>query len=741
MDIVYANDQANGDFRPMRVNYTGNSAKGLSPYASVRFEYVDRTDSVPQYAAAAKIKTVKLLSKIKTYIGETLVSEYRLTYDTSPASKRVRMTSLQLCEATATCLPATAFGYENGGFTPGSGLSFTKTTNGLPLARLQNQTHVFFGDWNGDGITDMMSWRRNDGTNRWYISGTTSGTTVNFTTVLNPIAPGDINDGTTLMFGDWNGDGATDMMWWEMDGGTNRWYVSNRAIGGALSFTRYENKIAKNAIKASSQYYPANLQTADLNGDGITDFVWHHPITGGNRFFINHGLTPSGQYFHQMDNVISTGAINQGQLYVGDWNADGISDVMWLDQSQGTNRWYLSYNGGNLWWIGFSNVIENPIQPASINDGTLYFGDWNDDGITDLVFWNQDNGTNRWFVNKGRFSDWPNNTLSFVQTNDPIPPADINDGDGIFFGDWNADGITDAMWWRKSNGANRWYVSNGGAGSGLAFTAYPNAIPSTDMSGNNIGVEGGNGTQFVDWNGDGLPDVMWWDKSSGQNRWFLNNAKKPDLVNSITSGIGRTTTITYNRLTKGTPFYTRDTNAVRPTVDYSGPVYVVERIERGDGIGGVQASTYRYAGAKIDTNGRGSLGYRTMTVRDEQTGLEQVTTYRQDWPYTGLISSVVKTLGAVELNRVENTFVADSLAGIRKYVKLSQSVEQSRDLNGTVLPTVTTTYQYDAFGNATQTVVTTGDGYSKTTVNTYTNDEVNWLLGRLTRKTVTSVTP
>jgi hypothetical protein len=130
-----------------------------------------------------------------------------------------------------------------------------------------------------------------------------------------------------------------------------------------------------------------------------------------------------------------------------------------------------------------------------------------------------------------------------------------------------------------------------------------------------------------------------------------------------------------------------------------------------------------------------------MVVRDEQTGLEQLTTYRQDWPYTGLISSVVKTLGGVELNRVENTFVSDNLTGIRKYVKLSQSVEQSRDLNGTVLPTVTTTYQYDAFGNATQTVVTTGDGYSKTTVNTFTNDAVNWLLGRLTRKTVTSVTP
>lgn len=738
MDVVYGKDKPSSDFWPTRINYTGNTAKGLSPYASVRFEYTDRSDTVRQYAAGSPVRTLKRLSKIKTYVGETQVSEYRLTYDTSPASQRPRLTSLQLCDASSNCLPATTFAYENGGFTTTGGLSFTKTTNGLPVNRLKDFGYVYFGDWNGDGITDMMAWQQGSGNNRWFISNTTTGVAVNFSVHLNPITPGNINDGKPLVFGDWNGDGATDMLWWDGNG-TNRWFISNRAAGGTLTFTMYEDKIVPGNINENSG--EEIIMPADLNGDGITDVVWFDPNSGKNRWFINHGMTPSSQYLHFVDEPIASSALNGGQLYLGDWDADGVMDVLWFNPSTGRNRWYVNFNAGNLWYIGFSPVIEDPIQPTAINDGTLYFGDWNDDGVTDLVFWNKNNGQNRWFINKGIFFDGTTRSLAFVNYVDPITPSSINSGDGIFFGDWNGDGITDAMWWKKSSGANRWYVSNGGAGSGLAFTLYDNAIPNVDVSGNDAGVEGGNGTQFVDWNGDGLPDVMWWKKNTGENRWFMNNAAKPDLLKTITSGIGRTTTIQYNRLTKGAPFYTRDTNAVRPTVDYSGPVYVVERIERGDGIGGVQASTYRYAGAKIDTNGRGSLGYRTMTVRDEQTGLEQLTTYRQDWPYTGLISSVVKTLGGVELNRVENTFVADSLTGIRKYVKLSQSVEQSRDLNGTVLPTVTTTYQYDAFGNATQTVVTTGDGYSKTTVNTYTNDQVNWLLGRLTRKTVTSVTP
>jgi len=48
---------------------------------------------------------------------------------------------------------------------------------------------------------------------------------------------------------------------------------------------------------------------------------------------------------------------------------------------------------------------------------------------------------------------------------------------------------------------------------------------------------------------------------------------------------------------------------------------------------------------------------------------------------------------------------------------------------------------YDAYGNATQVVASTPDGFSKTTTNTYSNDITRWLLGRLTRASVTSVAP
>jgi len=80
-------------------------------------------------------------------------------------------------------------------------------------------------------------------------------------------------------------------------------------------------------------------------------------------------------------------------------------------------------------------------------------------------------------------------------------------------------------------------------------------------------------------------------------------------------------------------------------------------------------------------------------------------------------------------------------AGNRYFPYLSQSLQAGNDLNGASLPTATTTTQYDAYGNATSLAVSTGDGYSKATTNTYTNDTTSWLLGRLTRSAVQSTAP
>lgn len=229
---------------------------------------------------------------------------------------------------------------------------------------------------------------------------------------------------------------------------------------------------------------------------------------------------------------------------------------------------------------------------------------------------------------------------------------------------------------------------------------------------------------------------------------WLSDGVSPDLVGTITTGLGAKTAISYLPLSNG-GVYSKDTTAVYPQVDWQSAMNVVSQVGVSNGVGGTYSSTYRYAGAKLDLSGRGFLGFRQMTVKDLQTNISDSTTYRQDFPYIGLVSSATRTIGTQTLGQSTNTYQLSNLLGGTAIspgsapyrVSLSQNVSTGFDLDGSALPAVTTTNQYDAYNNATQVVVSTPDGFSKTTTNTYTNDYTNWYLGRLTRASVTSVAP
>jgi hypothetical protein len=85
--------------------------------------------------------------------------------------------------------------------------------------------------------------------------------------------------------------------------------------------------------------------------------------------------------------------------------------------------------------------------------------------------------------------------------------------------------------------------------------------------------------------------------------------------------------------------YTKDASAVLPVLDIQPPFYVVSRIDSSNGVGGIYSSQYSYAGLKSDPTGRGLLGFRQMQVTDLQTQIADVTNYRQDFPYIGLVAS------------------------------------------------------------------------------------------------------
>ena len=644
MTVSYVSDAANGQAYPSRIDYTGNSGAGLAPYNSLRFVYsTDRPDVTTAYLAGSLMRTTVLVSNIQTYAGESLVSDYRLTYNSVPATGRKRLRTVTMCEGGGACLPTTTIGWSSGGNLSGG---FVKTTipasDGIP----SNYNIYAEGDFNGDGLPDLyLAESKTDG--RAYGGESSQSDQVwlskgNGTFDKLIVQGGDkiVVNNRVFTSGDFNGDGLADLYLADSqaDGrafGTtqqqsDKVWLSN----GNGTFTKLDFQ-GTDKIPANNRVYAGG----DFNGDGLTDFYLADSKSDGRAF---------GGESNQVDQV-------------------------WLSRGNGTFE-KLIFQGGDR---------------IAVNNRVFTSGDFNGDGLTDHYL------------------------------------ADSR-ADGRAFGTTQQQ--PDQIWLSNGNGA---------------FTKL--SFQGTDKIAldNRVFAAG-------DYNGDGLSDFyLQLSQSDGRAaggqspQLWRSPGPVPDILSSVADGLGALTSITYSPMTDGS-VYTKDAGATAasyPVIDVISPMQVTSRIEQTDGIGGMRASTYRYAGAKADATGRGFLGFREMTARDEQTGIEQHSTYEQLYPFTLLKKSDRRLRNGALLSSVVNSYSAANLGGTRQQVTLTQTMTAGADLDGVVLPSAATAYQYDSFGNATQITVANSDGFSKVTTNSYTNDTANWLLGRLTAATVTSQAP
>jgi len=400
----------------------------------------------------------------------------------------------------------------------------------------------------------------------------------------------------------------------------------------------------------------------------------------------------------------------------------------------------FSYPSGTPGWTAVSTPVPDYIwtRCAGCQSDGRQLIDVNGDGLPDLVVALYEEGPQSYKV-------WLNTGAGWQLA--PYAPPDYIwarcagntcQSDGRQLIDVNGDGLPDLVVALYEAGVQSYKVwLNTGAGWQLAPYTVPNYIYTRCAGCLN------DGRQLIDVNGDGLPDLvvaLYEEGPQSYKVWQLNMPQ--DVISSFTNGLGSTTTVGTQPLTNGS-VYTKDNPVTSyPILSLQSPMYVVSSSTVSNGVGGTYQTNYTYAGAKADQLGRGFLGFRNFTSTDPQTQITTGTTFRQDYPFIGIGSQTKKSTSSVVLNEVDNTLAATSFGGTRYFPYVSQSVASGHDLNGAALPTVTTTTVYDAYGNATSIVASTGDGYSKTTANTYAApDTANWFIGRLIRSTVTSVTP
>lgn len=261
-------------------------------------------------------------------------------------------------------------------------------------------------DFNGDGREDLI-WRRQDGLLSNWLGTSTGGFTVNDQNAWASV------DWTwdVVGAGDFNGDRRDDLLWRRVDGTISNWLGT--ATGGFTINDANAWTTISNAWKI--------VGTGDVNGDGIDDIIWRHlegPLsnwlgtkTGG--FIINDGAA--------FTNVTTDWQVTG----TGDFNGDGYDDILWRHSNGTISNWLGNMAGG------FTVNDLNAWTSAPTDWFVVRTGDFNGDGLEDIL-WRNSNGTiSNWLADtSGGFTPNDANAMIAVPLSWSIWDTGDFNGDG-----------------------------------------------------------------------------------------------------------------------------------------------------------------------------------------------------------------------------------------------------------------------------------------------------------------------
>jgi V8-like Glu-specific endopeptidase len=203
------------------------------------------------------------------------------------------------------------------------------------------------GDFNNDGNSDVLWWHAPTGAvSMWLLDGAAQ--------VLGTQDPGwrasEATGWKIVGTGDFNGDGNTDIVWWHGGSGeVNPWYLDGRGnvIGnGAFSWR----------AAASTNWKPVG--TGDFNRDGAMDLLWHETVSGQISYWqMDYAGNVQAGPTLSWTTAESSGWKIVG---TGDYNGDNKIDILWHHPTSGQlSVWYVdgatvTGHGEVNWWTAES---------------------------------------------------------------------------------------------------------------------------------------------------------------------------------------------------------------------------------------------------------------------------------------------------------------------------------------------------------------------------------------------------
>jgi RHS repeat-associated protein len=794
MVFHYSQNQSTGEYLVARVEYTRNDGAALAAYASVEFLYENRPDTTIAYIAGSKTSLTKRLHKVITKFGSTTVREYTLGYEVRPSPAKSRLTGIQE-SAGGLAFNPTTFSWTNGSNAACEGdcdenkMIRSNYDVNRPFAGY-NDEHWLEGDFNGDGRSDIVRVFKDGNAARIQLIAARAavpGTPTSFTEVEWGVA--NIRHDDHWVAGDYDGDGRLDLLRYYRlgDNGDQRRARLSLYRNNGNGFSRIDCDPADGTIphKVFMVVYPA-----DINGDGKLDLIAISGNdvegSGGQSQFIVFLNQSSGAQVNFSASIAPfSGAANPPfqaaawRWLIGDVSGDGLPDILFLEeyfqggastQTPRINRYINRFYAQQT--VGFE--LQNGVGEHGLSDpqGIWQTGDFNGDGLVDLLY----------VKKEGYQVTSPSPVTVFLATGQGfsrqtwgVIPTVKNDRSEVRVGDFNGDGRSDiGIITEQSDcppppcpdppNCNEFRPDSVAPDTAICTYTYGQ---SRFLSNGSTGFDpAGDALSFsrdsqqglrtrrwmpADFNGDGIEDLarlyLWHSGSTSRiasDIWTSSTGAR-DLLKSVTDGMGSPSSVEYQTLAE-TSVYSRSEaeDVLAGAIDLMTPMPVVSRLHYDDGAGGAYSVSYHYNGLKADRL-RGLLGFRRLQSTDLRTGIVSKTTFRQDFPFTGMVhrAETFQPDGS-PLSLSANTYRSRALhAGKIQFPYSQQNVTETHELNGALTTsTSTTTEEIDDYGNTQVIAVESNDGWKKRTVSVYLPPETGtWQIGKLDHSTVTSSAP
>jgi len=612
--ITYEYELKQGNLLLKRVNYGGNSKTGQEHIYEIIYNYTDsRIDPYSSYINGSAIITNCLLEDISIqYVptGQALFT-YIFEYDiTAKIFTRLDKVSIRDEKEQISINPTTIgwgaatdnFNFESTNITPKPGFHADR----------------ILGDFNGDGKTDiLLAYRSNnkgvagyDSYSIYYLNQ--AGNLYNEVVVKGLPVEGIAN----IVAGDFNGDGIEDLFlaYYVTGGSKGKFYISD----GNNHFTPG----AELSLMSPNHY----INITDMNGNGINEILLVNLLYEDKTIFFCYELDPlnhleAKSLFYQ-PNITKEGYVffhekkTLFQIKPGDFNGDGKTDLLVNIDSDSTTIFCLHPTERILVELtserfGYPNRYHR-----------VYTGDFNGDGITDILTfaWAHPhiNWELRYFDGKG---EWK---IADCPLSGSIDPGNPNHPDRyIYTTDINDDGKSDILDinFKHDNGGivgsyfDIYYSKGDGfkTKEGQYFTAL---TPHFSHIHN-----------FFDFNGDGKSESLIWTTTPYSPLHIMSYHKneKSNLAVSFTTGLGEKTSVRYLPLTNAL-VYSKDAQVQFPLCNIQPPTYVVNARKDDIGNAHISTQTYRYGNLLLHKQGKGLLGFKHRTILDNQTDIKRVIT-------------------------------------------------------------------------------------------------------------------